>query len=916
MSNVRTKMEQPLTKGEIVRVLILEDHPEFAVACLHHLKDGVVPLEAEIVCSPLEFMERLDTCTYDIVLVERQLSDWSALQALRWMNSKEYWTPLILIADAFGDEQVAECIKAGAHDYVLRRELERLPVVVRRILAERKLRIDRDRAERELRESEEQYRLLFDSNPNPMWVCDIENFHFLAVNDAAIQHYGYSRNEFLSMTVADVHPEEVPFLDRQSTLGKFPHDSWSSEVWKHVKKDGVTIDVEISSQPIVFRGCRAILVLAHDVTAILYAEAALRESREQLQSLLNSSAEGIIGVNVQGICTFCNAAGARMLGYDSPALLQGEDVHSIIHSVPPGNIGCPVPGDCSISKALRAGVPAHSIDDAFRRADGSSFLVEYWCHPVIREESVVGSVLTFFDITQKRKAEEILHRTETRYTSIIQGAPYGIYRTDLAGRLLMANPALVTMLGYGSEAELLQLDSSVAFYCNPQDSVCQRQKYSDGRDTVDSETNLRRKDGRQVTVKLRGRWIHSHQEELGYEVFLEDITEKRHLERRLNHSQKMEMIGQLAGGVAHDFNNLLMVVNSFSEMILRSSNDRNKVESYATQICEAGARAAAVTKQLLAFSRSQVQDLKVLDLNQLVADWCNVLPRFLGGDVELMVSPHTQPTLVSADQGQIEQVIMNLVLNARDAMPQGGRVTVTTERVDLDQNYFDSHDVQIASGRYVMLSVADTGCGMDASTRARIFEPFFTTKERGKGTGLGLATVYGIVKQSGGFVWVYSELNRGSVFKVYLPEAEGRVQSVGELAATEEEPAGSETILVVEDEPGIRKVIDSYLRTMGYGVLQASNPAEALRILAANENRIDLVLTDMIMPGGTGSDLAAAIQKKGRQLPIIFMSGYAQRSGQVEGLPGEPVYLQKPFSLAKLAQAVRASLESTTRVMG
>lgn len=908
--NLDTKRSEPIAAGETVRILILVNPLNCADACLRPLSKGIIRVETETVHSPLEFMERLDCETYDMVIVDQSLADWSASQARHWMNSKEYQTPLIVIADAFGDELVSECIEAEASDYVLRQELDRLPLVVRRILRERTLRIERDQAESEVQTSEEQYRLLFDANPNPMWVCDIENFRFLAVNDAAVQHYGYSRDEFLSMTVADVHPEEVPFLDRQISLEDFRHQAWSAEVWKHVKKNGVTIDVEITSQPIIFHGCRAILVLSHDVTSMLYAEDALRESREQLQSLLDSSAEGIFGMDLQGVSTFCNAAAARMLGYDSPAVLQRKQVHSILHPMPSDAAGCSDPQSCSLSQALRTGAPAHSNDAAFRRADGSLFFVEYWCHPVIRDEAVVGSVLTFFDITQKRKAEETLRRSETQYTSIIQGAPYGIYRADFSGRLLMANPALVSMLGYSSEAELLQLDSSASFYCDPLDSVCQDRMYSDGADTVEGETNLHRKDGRKVTVKFRGRRICSQQEEVGYEVFIEDITEKRHLERRLNHSQKMEAIGQLAGGVAHDFNNLLMVINSFAEMIVRSSTDHDKVKSYATQICEAGSNAAAVTKQLLAFSRNQVQDLKVLDLNKLVADWCPVLPRFLGRDIELAVSPYAEPTLVSADQGQIEQVIMNLVLNARDAMPKGGQVTIATERVELDQTYFDSHDVQIASGRYVMLSVADTGCGMDASTRARIFEPFFTTKERGKGTGLGLATVYGIVKQSGGFIWVYSELNRGTIFKIYLPEAQGSAHSVGAPVATEEEPAGSETILVVEDEPGIRKVIDSYLRALGYEVLLASNPADALHTLAQNEERVDLVLTDMIMPGGHGSDLAVAIKNKRQKLPIIFMSGYARSSGQTGKLPEEPVYLQKPFSLAKLAQAVRASLES------
>jgi PAS domain S-box-containing protein len=763
-----------------------------------------------------------------------------------------------------------------------------------------------DRAERELSNSEEQYRLLFDANPNPMWVCDVEDFRFLAVNDAAIRHYGYSRDEFLSMTLADVHPEEVPFLDRQSELncGK---DSWSREVWKHVKKDGTAINVEISSQPIAFRGHRAILVLAHDITAILRAEAALRESREQLKSLLDSSAEAIFGLDLRGVCIFCNAAGAKMLGYDSAAALVGRDVHSMIHGVPPDTRGCSIT-ECSLSKALRFGTSDYKSEDQFRRSDGSHLLVEYWCHPVTRDEVVVGSVLTFFDITPKRKAEEALRQTEAQFTSIIRGAPYGIYRTDSNDQLLMANPALATMLGYESEAELLRLKFASAFYSHLEENVGRSEKHAGSCDAFDGETTLTRKDGGPLTARIRGRRLHSSGEGDGYEVFVEDVTEKRHLERQLLHSQKMEVIGHLAGGVAHDFNNLLMVVNSFAELILKSSDDQVKVQNYATQIYEAGNRAAAVTRQLLAFSRSQVQDLRVLDLNTLVADWGKVIPRLLGERVEMMVSSSVAPALVYADQGQIEQVIMNLVLNARDAMPQGGRMTIATEHVHLDQAYFNAHNVHVAEGSYVMLSVADTGCGMDATTRARVFEPFFTTKERDKGTGLGLATVYGIVKQSGGFVWVYSEPNQGTIFKVYLPEARGKAQSLAKPQAAGDEPIGCETILVVEDEPGIRAVTCAYLRSKGYRVLQAPNPIEALSILR-QEDRVALLVTDMIMPGGSGIELVSAIKKMGRTFPVIFMSGYAKGHMNSDGFGDEPIYLQKPFSLATLARAVRTALK-------
>jgi two-component system, cell cycle sensor histidine kinase and response regulator CckA len=906
-------MEQARTNAETIEILVLEDNQDDSELCLRKLKVNGLNIHVDVVRTPFEFVNRLDARSYDVVLADSRLPNWSALSTLHLMESRGRRIPLIVIADGLGDELASECIRAGASDYVLKQDLDRLPVVLWRVITEQKLRQDRDRAERELRESEEQYRLLFEANPNPMWVCDIGNLCFLAVNDAAVAHYGYSRDEFLSMTVGDVHPEEIPFIERQDSSIKIPEASSTREVWKHVKKNGVTIDVEISSQAILFRGHKALLVLAHDITAVRNAESALRESREQLQLLLDSSAEAIFGLDLKGACTFCNAAAIRMLGYDSAQALLGEDMHSKMHSRRPD--GTPYPEtECYIYRALRAGMPAHSADEVYWRADGTSFPVEYWSHPVVRDELVVGAVVTFFDITQKKKAEEALRRTEAQHQSIIEGAPYGIYRADSSGNLLMVNPALVMMLGYESEAELLQLGFCAAMYCDPEDRVCRPEKYSSGQDTVVVEATMKRKDGGHATVRLSGRRIHPEDEQTtGYEVFVENITEQRHLERQLLHAQKMEAVGQLAGGVAHDFNNLLMVINGFAQLILDSANDPTKISQYATQITDAGTKAASVTKQLLAFSRSQLQDLKVLDLNLLAADLCDMLPRFLGEDVEMAFSASREPTLVRADQAQIEQVIMNLVLNARDAMPKGGRVTIAAARVHLDQTYFSSRDVQMGSGNYILLSVTDTGCGMDEATRTRVFEPFFTTKERGKGTGLGLATVYGIVKQSSGFVWVYSEPGQGTAFKVYLPEAEGAIPVASKAAPSEKAATGSETILVVEDEKGIRDVACDYLHAKGYQVLRAANPIEALRIFSEAKEPIHLMLTDMIMPGGNGPELAATVRNMGLQLPVIFMSGYADRSLDAETLGSDAIFLQKPFSLATLARAVRSALEEESK---
>jgi PAS domain S-box-containing protein len=388
-----------------------------------------------------------------------------------------------------------------------------------------------------------------------------------------------------------------------------------------------------------------------------------------------------------------------------------------------------------------------------------------------------------------------------------------------------------------------------------------------------------------------------------------DITDRKHLEAQLRQAQKMEAVGRLAGGIAHDFNNLLMVIQGYTELLLERLGVNDPLRRNADQIREASERAASLTRQLLAFSRKQVLAPKVLNMRIVVADMEKMLRRLIGEDVELATL--TPPGLwnVKADRSQVEQVILNLAVNARDAMPRGGKLTIETANVELDNSY-SHHQAVVAPGRYVMLAVADTGCGMDAETQAHVFEPFFTTKEKGKGTGLGLATVYGVVKQSGGYVWVYSEPGHGTTFKVYLPRVEESV-GVEEKAAEAEAPQrGSETILLVEDEKGVRELAREYLVQNGYTVLDAENGARALEIARGHDGPIHLMLTDVVMQGLSGRELAEKAAKIRPDMKVLFMSGYTDQAVIHHGLlSADTVLLQKPFTLNALATKLRATLD-------
>ena len=389
-----------------------------------------------------------------------------------------------------------------------------------------------------------------------------------------------------------------------------------------------------------------------------------------------------------------------------------------------------------------------------------------------------------------------------------------------------------------------------------------------------------------------------------------DITDRKQLEEQLRQAQKMEAVGRLAGGIAHDFNNLLMVIQGYSDLLVERLPDDDPLRRNAEQIQMASQRASSLTRQLLAFSRKQMLAPKILNVQSVVAEMEKILRRLIGEDVQLETSSAPDLGLIKADRSQIEQVILNLAVNARDAMPQGGRLTIETANVELDASY--SHPPAVLSpGRYVMLAVTDNGCGMDAETQAHVFEPFFTTKEKGKGTGLGLATVYGVVKQSGGYVWVYSEPGRGTSFKIYLPRIEETAVPAGRDGKSETQipERGSETILLVEDEKGVRELAREYLASSGYTVIEAEDGHTALELAAMHVGPIHLLLTDVVMPGISGRELAERVSQIRPGIKIIYMSGYTDQAVVHHGiLRNDAVLLQKPFTLMTLAGKLREML--------
>jgi PAS domain S-box-containing protein len=512
-------------------------------------------------------------------------------------------------------------------------------------------------------------------------------------------------------------------------------------------------------------------------------------------------------------------------------------------------------------------------------------------------------------------------QAEENYRSIFENAIDGVFRATPDGKqFISVNPAMVEMFGFESPKQMIETVTEVPALLGLSQEIQAPvlETIRGARELKNLETKVNRKDGLNfwITTNIRGKF--GPNGDLVYlDGMVQDITERKQAqealaktEDQLRHSQKMEAVGQLAGGVAHDFNNLLTAITGYSELTLQKLQAEDPLTRNIQEIRKAGERAAALTRQLLAFSRKQVLQPRVLDLNSVILDLQKMLRRLIGENIELNTQLGADLGGTKADPGQIEQVIMNLVVNARDAMPEGGKLLIETGNIDLDEGYAKRH-VEVSPGAYVMLAVSDNGFGMSPETQARIFEPFFTTKELGKGTGLGLSTVYGITRQSNGSIWVYSEEGRGTTFKVYLPRVDELAESDDKATSSKEDLNGTETVLVAEDEDMVRGLATEVLAMHGYKVLEAANGGAALLICERHPGPIDLLLSDVIMPEMSGPDLKKRLEQVKPEMKVLYMSGYTDGAIVQQGvLRDNASFIQKPFAPDALARKVRKVLDN------
>jgi PAS domain S-box-containing protein len=496
------------------------------------------------------------------------------------------------------------------------------------------------------------------------------------------------------------------------------------------------------------------------------------------------------------------------------------------------------------------------------------------------------------------------HKSEKMVIALLESASQAIISIDRTGRIVLVNHRAEEMFNYtreellGAHIELLLPESKRGGHGRQRDEYFNRPRVRPMG--IGMDLAGRRRDGTEFPVEVSLSNIETEEGLFGI-AFVSDISQRKQLEEQLVHAQKMEAVGRLAGGVAHDFNNMLTVISGYTRMILDELSAVDPLREYADEIGKAADRAGAITNQLLAFSRRQVIQPRVINVNTVVGQTEKMLRRLLGEDIQLTLNLRGDVGNIKADPNQIEQAIVNLAVNARDAMPAGGHIAIETENVHLDEDYAKTH-LGVKAGDFVMITMTDTGHGMDANTRQHIFEPFFTTKERGKGTGLGLATVYGMVKQSGGDIWVYSEPNKGTTFKLYFPRAAESVSDIRAGAAEHVTPRGNETVLVVEDEKPVRDLTVRMLRQLGYSVLSAASGAEAMEISKSFSGKISLLLTDVVMPQMSGRQVADALLATRPDLKVLYLSGYTEDTVIHHGVESGVEFLPKPFSREALSK--------------
>jgi len=756
---------------------------------------------------------------------------------------------------------------------------------------------ERAQWETELRASEARKAAILETALDAVITMDPEG-RIVEFNRAAEEMFGYERADITGRTVADTIVPDSRREAHHRGLARYLVTGENTVIGRRVemtgrRADGSEFPVELAITTVQLDRRRLFTAYLRDITARKQAEEALRKSEERFRALVENSSDGICLVDREGIILYSSSSSVRVLGWP-PEERKGRRAFEFVH-----------PDDTERFRAFfahclgSAGLPT-AIEVRGLHLDGGWRQVEVVAANHLDDPAVGAVVINFRDITLRRRAEESVREAAHQFRAVFDGALDAMVIADDEGRYVEVNAAACGLYGLSRSA---LLGHWIGDFAGPGLDVASIWATFRREGRAKGELRIIRPDGRVRELEFAASADFLPGSHLA--VF-RDVTQRRQLEEQLRQAQKIEAVGRLAGGVAHDFNNLLNVITGYGQMLFRRLTDGPEREK-TRAILQAADRAAGLTRQLLAFSRKQVLEPKVLDLNAVVSGMDEMMRRLIGEDIELQAELAPDLGRTRADPGQLEQVLMNLVVNARDAMPRGGRVTLETSNAEMDEAYVRDH-LGARPGRYVTLAVCDTGLGMDAETQKHIFEPFFTTKEKGKGTGLGLATVYGIVKQSEGYIWVDSAPGAGTTVRVYLPwvEAEPVPEPKPPVAPEEMATRGTETVLLVEDEDMVRRMTREVLEGAGYRVLEASSGFEALRVSAGHGGRLDLLLTDVVMPGMSGRELAERLAPVRPGMKVLYMSGHTDDAIFHHGVTQAGTgFLQKPFTPDALERRVR-----------
>ncbi|HEX6064958.1 MAG TPA: PAS domain S-box protein [Longimicrobiales bacterium] len=757
-----------------------------------------------------------------------------------------------------------------------------------------------------LRQSEARYRHLTEFATDIIYTHTLDG-RLITVNQAGERVFGYSREEFIGKNILDIIVPEHREIARQRTEEKVLAGGGSTTYTVDVmSKLGNRVTLEVNTHIIFDQGSPlAVQGIGRDVTERQRATQALAEREQFFRAITERTSDLIMIVDEEARVKYASPSYEAILGYSTQKLI-GQSSLPIMH-----------PDDLpealkNLSRLVDDNLPLVAGEYRIVDADGVMHLVDFRARNLLDDPAIRGIVVDARDITERRKAEHALRASEERFRKVLEVSGEGIVMRNAKGTITFANERFADMLGYtvdeivGKDVEDIIAPSALP----SQRASAKRRRESGVAETLDME--FLRKDGTIMPAILSVSPTFGDDGSFtGALGMITDITERKQLEEQLRQSQKMEAVGRLAGGVAHDFNNLLTAIEGHVDLVLAELPPDSSLRNDVGEIRKAAERAASLTQQLLAFSRRQMLQPVVLEIDAVIGDMDTMLRRVITEDIEFVTELNAPGVRVLADRSQVENVVLNVIVNAREAMPRGGQLRVSTDAVVLDQE-FARVNKGARPGSYVRIRVQDSGIGMDTETLKHIFEPFFTTKGIGKATGLGLATAYGIVKQSEGYIRAESALNRGTTFEVYLPRVEAPVRTSRGAAANGGHVEAAVTILVAEDESAVRALTCRILRKKGYHVLEARDGREAVEVASRHDGNINLLVTDVIMPNMGGRELSETLRGVMPDVKVLFMSGYTDDQLLQRGVlqSGTGNFLEKPFTPDGLARKVREVLDS------